>query len=903
MAQQKELAKVYEPQEVEKRIYQFWQDGGYFHATAHAKDASGKEKKPYTIMMPPPNITGQLHMGHALDNTLQDILIRWRRMQGYEALWMPGTDHASIATEAKVVEAMREEGLTKDMLGRDGFLERAWAWKEKYGNRIVSQLKTIGSSCDWDRERFTMDEGCSAAVKEVFVRLYEQGLIYRGNRMVNWCPTCNTSISDAEVEYEEKDGHFWHLLYTVKETGEQLELATTRPETMLGDTAVAINAEDERYAHLHGCHVILPLLNKEIPIVCDEHADMTKGTGVVKITPAHDPNDFEVGKRHDLPVIRVFTYDGYLTGAADKAAADELIASGRGAVDEPEVLDCGKYAGMTALEARKVILADLEAGGYLKETEDLKHDVGTCYRCHQVIEPMVSKQWFVKMEPLAGPAIEAVEKGEITFVPERFTKNYLNWMRATRDWCISRQLWWGHQIPAYYCDECGETVVAKQAPAVCPKCGSAHLTQDSDTLDTWFSSALWPFSTLGWPEKTEELEYFYPTDTLVTGYDIIGFWVSRMIFSGLAYTDKVPFKTVLIHGLVRDAQGRKMSKSLGNGVDPLEEIDKYGADALRFMLATGNSPGNDMRYMTDKVEASRNFANKLWNAARFVLMNLEGHEVALTLPADLTLEDKWVLSRFNDLARAVTDNLEKFELGIAVSKLYDFIWDTYCDWYIELCKSRLQGADADSARRVLVYVMTGMLKLLHPFMPFITEEIWQSLPHEGDTLMCSAWPVYDEALSFPAEEKEMERIMEAIRAIRNRRAEMNVPLSKKADVYIETAFANTFTAGVPFLQRLASAAEVHIGDSFAVDGTVNIVTADATVKIPLDALVDKAAERERLAREMASVQKQLDGVMGRLNNKAFTDKAPEAVVAGARAQAAQLQEKLALLEQSMAQMA
>ena len=902
MAQRKELAKVYEPQEVEKRIYAFWQDGGYFRATPHAKDKNGNEKKPYTIMMPPPNITGQLHMGHALDNTLQDILIRWRRMQGYETLWMPGTDHASIATEAKVVEAMRKEGLTKDMVGRDGFLERAWAWKETYGNRIVSQLKTIGSSCDWERERFTMDEGCSNAVKEVFVRLYEKGLIYRGNRMVNWCPTCNTSISDAEVEYEEKDGHFWHLLYTVKETGEQLELATTRPETMLGDTAVAINAEDERYAHLHGCHVILPLLDKEIPIVCDEHADMTKGTGVVKITPAHDPNDFEVGKRHDLPVIRVFTYDGLMTGAADKAAADELIASGRGAVDEPQVLDCGKYAGMTAMEARKAILADLEAGGYLKETEDLKHDVGTCYRCHCTIEPMVSKQWFVKMEPLAGPAIEAVEKGEITFVPERFTKNYLNWMRATRDWCISRQLWWGHQIPAYYCDDCGETVVAKAAPAVCPKCGGTHLTQDPDTLDTWFSSALWPFSTLGWPEKTEELDYFYPTDTLVTGYDIIGFWVSRMIFSALAYTDKIPFKTVLIHGLVRDAQGRKMSKSLGNGVDPLEEIDKYGADALRFMLATGNSPGNDMRYMTDKVEASRNFANKLWNAARFVLMNLEEHEVALTLPEELTLEDKWVLSRFNDLAQAVTDNLEKFELGIAVSKLYDFIWDTYCDWYIELCKSRLQGEDADGARRVLVYVMTGMLKLLHPFMPFITEEIWQSLPHEGQTLMCTEWPTYTDALHFPAEEREMERIMDAIRAIRNRRAEMNVPPSRKADLYIETAFADTFAAGTPFLQRLASAAEVHVGESFAVDGTVNIVTADATVKIPLDELVDKAAELERLAREKANVQKQLDGVMGRLNNKAFTDKAPAAVVDGARAQAAQLQEKLALLEQSMQQM-
>ena len=895
----KELAKVYEPQEVEKRIYQFWIDGNYFHATAYAKDKNGNEKKPYTVMMPPPNITGQLHMGHALDNTLQDILIRWRRMQGYEALWMPGTDHASIATEAKVVEAMREEGLTKEMLGRDGFLERAWAWKEKYGNRIVSQLKTIGSSCDWERERFTMDEGCSMAVKEVFVRLYEQGLIYRGNRMVNWCPTCKTSISDAEVEYEEKDGHFWHLLYTVKETGEKLELATTRPETMLGDTAVAINAEDERYKHLHGCHVILPLLNKEIPIVCDEHADMTKGTGVVKITPAHDPNDFEVGRRHDLPMVRCFTYDGHMTGGLDKAAADEYIASGKAAADEPTVLDCGKYAGMTTMEARKAILADLTEGGYLKEVEDLKHDVGTCYRCHQTIEPMVSKQWFVKMEPLAGPAIEAVEKGEITFVPERFTKNYLNWMRATRDWCISRQLWWGHRIPAWYCDDCGETVVAKDAPAVCPKCGSVHLTQDPDTLDTWFSSALWPFSTLGWPNSTEELDYFYPTDTLVTGYDIIGFWVSRMIFSGLHYTGKSPFKTVLIHGLVRDSQGRKMSKSLGNGVDPLEEIDKYGADALRFMLATGNSPGNDMRYMTDKVEASRNFANKLWNAARFLLMNFADRDVALTLPEDLKLEDKWILSRFNDLVAAVTDNLEKFELGIAVNKLYDFIWDNFCDWYIELCKSRLQGEDADNACRVLLYVMTGMLGLLHPFMPFITEEIWQTLPHEGDSLMISQWPVYDESLSFAAEEKEMERIMEAIRGIRNRRAEMNVPPSKKADLYIETAFADTFTVGVPFLQRLASAAEVHVGDSFEVPGAVSIVTAAATIKIPMDALVDKAAELARLEREYNNVKKQLDGVQARLNNPAFTDKAPEAVVAGAREQAAALQEKLNLLAQSM----
>ena len=894
MENRKELAKTYEPREVEDRIYAFWQDGNYFAADVDSK------KTPYTIVMPPPNITGQLHMGHALDNTLQDILIRWRRMQGYEALWLPGTDHASIATEAKIVEAMRAEGITKDDLGREAFLERAWKWKETYGGRIVSQLKKIGSSCDWKRERFTMDEGCSKAVREVFVRLYEKDLIYRGNRMVNWCPTCNTSISDAEVEYEEKDGHFWHLLYTVKETGEQLELATTRPETMLGDTAVAINSEDERYTHLHGCHVILPLLNKEIPIVCDEHADMTKGTGVVKITPAHDPNDFEVGRRHDLPVVRVFTYNGLMTGAADKAAADELFASGRATKDEPEVLDCGKYAGMTTMEAREAILNDLKAGGYLKEVEDLKHDVGTCYRCHCTIEPMVSKQWFVRMEPLAIPAIEAVEKGDITFVPERFTKNYINWMRGTRDWCISRQLWWGHQIPAWYCADCGETVVAKEEPTVCPKCGSVHLAQDPDTLDTWFSSALWPFSTLGWPENTKDLERFYPTNTLVTGYDIIGFWVSRMIFSGLAYTDKAPFNTVLIHGLVRDHLGRKMSKSLGNGVDPLEIIDQYGADALRFMLATGNSPGNDMRFMPDKVEASRNFANKIWNAARFVMMNVGDKEIALTLPETLTTEDKWILSKYNTLVKAVTENLEKFELGIAVQKLYDFIWDSYCDWYIELCKPRLQGENADDALRVLVYVMTGMLQLLHPFMPFITEEIWQTLPHEGETLMRTSWPQYDAALEFTAQEREMERLMEAIRAIRNRRAEMNVPPSKKADLFIETAFASTFADGTVFLQKLASAQNVQVGEAFNIDGAVSIVTTDATIKIPLAELVDKDAELQRLQKEKDNVQKQLDGVLARLNNKAFTDKAPEAVVNGARENAARLQEKLALLEQSMA---
>ncbi len=890
----KDLAKQYDPKNVEDRIYDFWLKGKYFHA----KTEEGK--KTYTIVIPPPNITGQLHMGHALDNTLQDILIRWKRMQGYDTLWVPGTDHASIATEAKIVEAMKKEGINKDDIGRDGFLKRAWEWKAAYGGRIIEQLKKLGSSCDWDRERFTLDEGCSKAVREVFVRLYKKDLIYRGNRMVNWCPCCNTPISDAEVEYAEKEGSFWHLLYPVKETGEMLELATTRPETMLGDTAVAINAEDERYKHLHGCHVILPLLDKELPIVCDEHADMTKGTGVVKITPAHDPNDFEVGKRHDLPIIRVFTYDGHMTGAADKAAADELIASGRAAMDEPQVLDCGKYAGMTALEARKAILEDLAAGGYLKETEDLRHDVGTCYRCHSVIEPMVSKQWFVKMEPLAKPAIEAVEKGEITFVPERFTKNYLNWMRATRDWCISRQLWWGHQIPAWYCDACGETVVAKQAPTVCPKCGGTHLTQDPDTLDTWFSSALWPFSTLGWPEKTEALEYFYPTDTLVTGYDIIGFWVSRMIFSGLAYTGKPPFHTVLIHGLVRDSQGRKMSKSLGNGVDPLEEIDKYGADALRFMLATGNSPGNDMRYMTDKVEASRNFANKLWNAARFILMNLEGHEVPAGLPETLALEDKWILSRYNELVKAVTENLEKFELGIAVQKLYDFIWDNFCDWYIELCKSRLQGEEADNARRVLCYVMTSMLTLLHPFMPFITEEIWQSLPHEGEALMIAPWPVYDPALCFPAQEKEMEQIMEVIRSIRNRRAEMNVPPSKKSTLYVVSDKGEIFRQGEGFICRLAYADKVIIceTDPEGHENMVCVVTNDAKLYIPLEELIDFEKELARLEKEKANCLKQIAMFEGKLSNEAFVSRAPEKVVAEQREKLEKNRALLVQLEES-----
>ena len=899
----RELPKVYEPQQVESRIYETWQEGGYFHAQVN------ENKKPYTIVMPPPNVTGQLHMGHAVDNTMQDILIRTKRMQCYETLWLPGTDHASIATEAKVVEAMRKDGLTKEMVGREGFLERAWEWKNTYGNRIVQQLKKLGSSCDWERERFTMDEGCSDAVKEVFIRLYKEGNIYRGNRMVNWCPKCNTSISDAEVEHEEQAGNFWHLLYPVKETGEMLELATTRPETMLGDTAVAINAEDPRYAHLHGCHVILPLLNKEIPIVCDEHADMTKGTGVVKITPAHDPNDYEVGQRHDLPSVRVFTYDGFMTGAEDKAACDELFASGRATVGEPEVLDCGKYAGMTTAEARKAIVADLQELGLLKEIEPLTHEVGTCYRCHNTIEPMISKQWFVKMAPLAGPAVESVEKGEIKFVPERFTKNYINWMKGSRDWCISRQLWWGHQIPAWYCDDCGETIVAKEAPAVCPKCGKSHLTQDPDTLDTWFSSALWPFSTLGWPnEDSEDLKYFYPTNTLVTGYDIIGFWVSRMIFSGLAYTGKAPFDTVCIHGIVRDSLGRKMSKSLGNGIDPLVVIEEYGADALRFMLVDGSTPGNDMRYSEEKVKAARNFANKLWNASRYVLMSLpEGSKNELPDLSKLEIADKWVLSKLNSLIAEVTENLEKYEMGMAVHKVYDYIWDTYCDWYIELTKARLYAEEPerkDTAMKVLIYVLDQVLRLLHPFMPFITEEIWQSIPHEGESLMLADWPVYKEELNFKAEKDQMESVMEAIRAIRNRRAEMNVPPSKKAALYVLTAKPQIFAEGEGFLQRLAYADAVSMLEKEPenLDGMVTITTADAKLYIPMGQLVDVAKELDRIGKELEKNKKFLASLEAKLTNEKFVGRAPEAVVNAEREKAAKTRDLIASLEQSFAAM-
>ena len=783
-------------------------------------------------------------------------------------------------------------------------MKRAWAWKEEYGGTIVKQLQKLGSSCDWDRLRFTLDEGCSKAVNRVFVNLYNKGLIYRGNRMVNWCPHCNTSISDAEVEYETQDGHFWHLLYPVKETGEFLELATTRPETMLGDTAVAINAADPRYTHLHGCHVILPLLNKEIPIVCDDHADMEKGTGVVKITPAHDPNDYEVGKRHDLPIVRVFTYDGHMTGAADKAAADELFASGRAAAGEPEVLDCGKYAGMTTMEARKAILEDLKAGGFLKEVEPLQHEVGTCYRCHTTVEPMVSKQWFVKMEPLAKPAIDAVKKGETKFIPERFDKIYFHWMENIKDWCISRQLWWGHQIPAYYCDSCGHMEVSETPVDTCPKCGKP-MRRDEDTLDTWFSSALWPFSTLGWPDKTPELEYFYPTDTLVTGYDIIFFWVARMIFSALEHTGEVPFKQVLIHGLVRDEQGRKMSKSLGNGIDPLQVIDQYGADALRLTLVTGNSPGNDMRYSDDKIKASRNFANKLWNATRYILMNLGEEITKPELPDQLETEDKWVLSKLNTLIREATDNLERFELGMAVQKIHDFIWDILCDWYIEITKPRMAqgGQSALGAQKVLSYVMANSLKLLHPFMPYITEELWQAVPHDNEFIMTASWPVADPALDFAQEEQEFEMVMEVIRGIRNARAEKNIPFSKKAKVYIATSQPEVFAKSTAFLEKLASASEVEVGGSFTLENPVQIVTPHATVYLPLGDLVDLDKERARLAKEKEACEKEIEFISKKLSNENFVSKAPAAVVDQQRQKLEAAKKKLAGVEESLKQLA
>ena len=866
----KELNKVYDPGNVEDRIYKYWVDKNCFRAEVD------RTKKPYTIVIPPPNITGQLHMGHALDETLQDILIRYKRMSGYATLWLPGTDHASIATEAKIVEAMRKDGVTKEDIGRDGFMERAWKWKEQYGGRIVEQLKKLGSSCDWSRERFTMDEGCNKAVKEVFVKLYDKGLIYRGERIINWCPKCKTSISDAEVEYEDQAGHFWHLRYKLADGSGYLELATTRPETLLGDTAVAVNPNDERYKDLVGKNVILPLVHREIPIVADDYVEMDFGTGVVKITPAHDPNDFEVGLRHNLPVINVMT---------DEAKITE---------------DYPKYAGMDRYDARKAIVADLEAEGALVKIEDYSHNVGTCYRCSTTVEPRLSKQWFVKMEPLAQPAIDAVKNGETKFVPERFNKIYFHWLENIKDWCISRQLWWGHQIPAFYCDSCGEMVVTKENSAVCPKCGKP-MRQDPDTLDTWFSSALWPFSTLGWPDKTDDLDFFYPTNTLVTGYDIIFFWVVRMMFSGIEHMGKVPFDTVLIHGLVRDSQGRKMSKSLGNGIDPLEVIAEYGADALRFTLATGNSPGNDMRYMDEKVKASRNFANKLWNASRFIMMNLPDDFKFTGLPENLNIEDKWIVSKFNDLAKAVNDNLDNFELGVAVSKLYDFIWDVYCDWYIELTKPRIMagGETKASAQAVLVFIMQGMLKLLHPFMPFITEEIWQTLTDGESPLMLEKFPVFEDALSFKAEEEAFEKVIAVIKEIRNRRTEMNIPPSVKAQVFIETEFKDLFESCSMFFEKMAFASSVKVESSFELEDAVTAVTDSARAFIPMNELVDKDKELARLNKEKEKVQKDIDFLSGKLNNPGFVAKAPEKLIEAEKAKLAKAEEKMQKINQSI----
>ena len=869
-----ELEKLYDPARVEDDIYAFWLNGGYFHTQPDP------EKKPYTIVMPPPNVTGQLHMGHAMDETWQDILIRFKRMQGYAALWVPGTDHASIATEAKVVAKMKEEGLTKEDLGRDGFLERAWAWKEQYGGRIVDQLKKLGCSCDWERERFTMDEGCSKAVLKVFKDLYDKDLIYRGERIINWCPHCRTSISDAEVEYEDQEGFFWHLKYPIVGTNECLVLATTRPETMLGDTAVAIHPDDERYRHLQGKKVLLPLVNKEIPIVTDTYVDMDFGTGVVKITPAHDPNDFEVCQRHGLPIVKCLDETAHMTA------------------------DCGRYAGLDRYEARKAIVADLEAGGYLEKIEPHAHNVGTCYRCGTTIEPMVSKQWFVRMEPLAKPAIEAVRNGTIRFVPERFSKNYYHWMENTRDWCISRQLWWGHRIPAYYCDACGEVHVSAEPLAACPKCGGP-VRQDEDTLDTWFSSALWPFSTLGWPGDTEDYKYFYPTNTLVTAYDIITFWVSRMIFSGLEYTGKAPFDTVLIHGLVRDAQGRKMSKSLGNGIDPLEVIAQYGADALRLTLILGSTPGNDTRFSEEKIRASRNFANKLWNAARFVMMNLPG-DFAPGLPGadQLDLSDKWVLSTLNHLAAAVTEHLEKFELGLAAQKVQDFIWEVYCDWYIEIAKVRLNAADpaeADAARKVLVYVLCQALKLLHPFMPFITEEIYRALPGAGESIMVEQWPVFCKELDFAADEADFEMLMDYIKAVRNLRAEMGVHPAKRTSMVIETAETAAFGRGGEYLAKFAFATDVTLTETYEgpTAGMAQAITHNARGFIPMMELIDREKELARLGKEKASAEKEIAQFSRQLENEGFVSKAPAQVVEEIRQKLARAKEKLARVEQSI----
>jgi len=870
----KELPKVYEPQEVESRIYEAWEKNGCF------KGHRDPAKKPFTIVMPPPNVTGQLHMGHAMDCALQDILIRFKRMQGYAALWVPGTDHAGIATQIKVEEALRvEEGLTRYDLGREKFLERVWDWKNKYGNRIVAQQKKMGASCDWDRSRFTMDEGCSKAVREVFVSLYEKGLIYKGSRIINWCPKCTTALSDAEVEYKDKPGHMWHMRYPLADGSGYLVVATTRPETMMGDTGVAVHPEDERYKHLVGKKVLLPIMNREIPIVADEYVEMDFGSGCVKMTPAHDPNDFEVGLRHNLETIRVLDDNGVVNAEG------------------------GMFEGMDRYEARKAVIAEMDRLGLMEKIEDYSHNVGTCYRCSTDVEPIISAQWFVKMEPLAKEAIRVVAEGETKFVPDRFSKTYLNWMENVHDWCISRQLWWGHQIPVWYCADCGHMTVSREDATCCEKCGSKNIERDPDVLDTWFSSALWPFSTLGWPEDAEDLKYFYPTDVLVTGYDIIFFWVARMIFSACEQTKMPPFHTVFIHGLVRDDKGRKMSKSLGNGIDPLEIAETYGADALRFNLVTGNSPGNDMRFYTERCEAMRNFANKIWNASRFLMMNLTIDKCEL--PEKLELEDKWILSKLNSLIPDVTDNMDKYELGVAAQKVYDFIWDSYCDWYIELTKSRLQGEDEDSkvrAQQVLCYVLTQILKLLHPFMPFITEEIWQALPHEGDFLMLQQWPEYREDLAFGEEEKALELVMDAIRAIRTRRAEMNVPPSKKAQLTVATAQQDVFAAGIPFLKRLGYASEVSVVPADQAPdaaGQVVIVTHVAQLFIPLGELVDLAKEKARIEKELKKNSDELAKLNAKLSNPGFVNKAPANVVEAEKERSAKLAELVAKLEEQL----